>query len=82
LIIRDSSDRWELGVWGVAGVEWFATTAISLHAEYRMAASYGRTKNKAELFYDIGDPTVHEDGMDQWAFAESGSVLFGVSVYF
>jgi opacity protein-like surface antigen len=79
---RDSYDRWELGVRGVAGVEWFATRSISLHAEYRVLASYWRSKDKEELFSETGESSVREYETDQWAFTENGSVLFGVSLYF
>jgi hypothetical protein len=79
---RTTVDGWELGVCGVAGVEWFATRAISLHAEYRGALSRLQTTIKREIFYQGADPVKTEFKVEKWDFAESGAVLFGVSVYF
>jgi hypothetical protein len=79
---RSSSDLWTVGILGVAGVEWFATRAISLHAEYRASASYIWRESKIERYSESDPPTVQESESDRWSFSQGGSVLFGISVYF
>jgi hypothetical protein len=70
-----------LGVAGMAGVEWFATKVISLHAEYRLDTSY----HWVEGAYEYKNPTgpINRTSYDYQEFDfHSSSVLFGLSVYF
>jgi len=77
------SRTWKLGALGVAGVEWFATKNVSLHAEYRGSLSYGRTKTEG-LSLSSDDPSYHEESESSKSFWDfkGVNVTFGLSLYF
>ena len=71
-----------LGMSALAGVEWFATKAISLHAEYDVNVGFSWNKNHQTS--DASTPgyyTTTEATVTQWQLASLG-VKFGLSVYF
>ncbi len=72
-----------LGISGVIGVEWFATSSISFHAEYSTIAKYTRTDYKRELKYvnTALKSEINSSNGDYFKF-NPNSVMFGVSLYF
>jgi hypothetical protein len=79
------SRSWQIGVLGVGGVEWFATRAISFHAEYRAAVAYSKSESDSKTDYVYSDrPSAHLVGSSSgstWDF-HGTSLAFGVSLYF
>lgn len=80
--IKYWNNIWGLGVLGMGGIEWFATSVISFHAEYRVYAVYKWTKDNRERKYTGGDVEYREDTLISFDIENSSSVLFGISVYF
>jgi hypothetical protein len=82
--LRGTTDSWGLGLSGLAGVEWFATRCISLHAEYGASLSYSHIRRTRDLA-DTGYVTSGANGLTEtdkaWRFA-ARYVQFGLSVYF
>lgn len=75
---KDERDRWDAGVSGVLGAEWFVGAGLSLHAEYGFEFGYTQQERRSEV------PTTGEMQKietDRVAFSARG-VLFGVSAYF
>jgi len=76
-----SSSSWTAGLASVVGVEWFTTKSMSLSAEYSLQFIY--TFTHSTNFRENDDGT--RDGYDRSGSIfslESGSVRFGLSVYF
>ena len=85
---RSKESRWErlwgVGLIGIFGAEWFATDAISFHAEYRARVKYSRGKNETDKtrYYETGaDTSSIESETDYWRF-DASLVTFGISLYF
>ena len=75
---REENDRWEAGVSGLLGVEWFVARKLSLHAEYGFEFAYG--KRTASVVDSVSGNISSIDG-ESTGFG-SRSVLLGVSAYF
>lgn len=75
---RQESDRWEAGLSGLLGVEWFVASRLSLHAEYGLEFVYAQTTASADN--PVSDQKSSQNG-ETWAFGARG-VLLGVSAYF
>lgn len=76
-----SSSSWTAGLASVVGVEWFATKSMSFSAEYSLQFIY--TYTHSIVFNENDDGT--SDGRDESGNTfslGSGSVRFGLSVYF
>jgi hypothetical protein len=75
--------NWSAGLSGLAGVEWFVSRAISLHAEYGVSLGYSWNKNEATSTYrsQTINKSISESTGKSWALSSNG-VLFGMSVYF
>jgi hypothetical protein len=70
------------GASALVGVEWFASTAISLHAEYGISAQYSWTKTSTTSNSSTpGTYSKDEGHFGNWQLAGNG-VRFGLSVYF
>jgi hypothetical protein len=73
---------WSLGMTGVAGVEWFASKTISLHAEYGLTFGYYWAKNESSsTFPGSGNKSSSSATSTIWKLSSTG-VRFGMSVYF
>lgn len=75
---------WALGLIGIFGAEWFATDAISFHAEYRAIARYMRTNSEVDRtsYNDSRASIITSDKeSDDWDF-DASKVTFGISLYF
>jgi hypothetical protein len=80
--VRSKNTSWSVGISGLAGVEWFPTQSISVHAEYGTRATYSWTsfENKSQ---PSGTGSWSESGGTITALQmQSSGVLFGLSVYF
>ncbi|MDM7915438.1 MAG: hypothetical protein ACE15D_10105 [Candidatus Eisenbacteria bacterium] len=77
------SKSFEVGLTLLAGVEWFATRELSLHAEYGLTAGYqwGKSESTKEIQYAPPRTSVEHGESHAWTLDDSG-VLFGVSLYF
>jgi len=80
--IRQKDRSWFAGIRLVAGIEWFATRAISLHGEYRGRMTYNYTSNERVMIQDGDEVNRVESNNKRWNFGGVGSVLFGISAYF
>jgi len=78
---ESSSHSWEAGVLGAAGIEWFATKAISFHAEYRARASYRTSEVEQSSMYDSESHVSTTADRTSWQFS-AVNVILGLSVYF
>ena len=70
------------GAVGIGGIEWFATSSISFHAEYNINLIYrwmGDTRERGEAG---SDPDVVSYSSALIDFGNLSSVRFGISVYF
>lgn len=80
-ITENKSTQWTPGVSGIVGVEWFASKAISLSAEYGLQLSY--YWNDSEIIHkdqsNINQKI--ENKSKGWNLA-GNSVKFGLSLYF
>ncbi len=77
-----TSTQWSAGLSVLAGVEWFASKSISLHAEYGISGSYSSTKYESTS----NVPTTRSRGSADatttgWSIS-SNSVRLGLSIYF
>lgn len=80
--ISEECRSWAVGAVALLGVEWFATKAISLHAEYGLAIAYTSWKTERERSDNVySQVTVDERAEDEWG-VNGKQVLFGLSVYF
>jgi len=78
---RDTSTAYNLGATGVLGVEFFASRAIGLHAEYRGSVGY-RWSESASFRQRPGMPDL-ESHRDSSGWTVGGTwVRFGLSAYF
>jgi len=77
--IKSESTSWTAGVSGLVGVEWFAASRISFHAEYGIELLYRWTNSSSET--STANPTRSEHTMSMGDLRARG-VLFGVSGYF
>lgn len=75
---KSENSEWAIGATMLAGVEWFATSQISLHAEYGLEFMYESTHD--ETSYEVPDRRGTEDS-DGFSLGPR-AVLFGLSVYF
>jgi hypothetical protein len=71
------STAWVAGITGLVGVEWFAASRISLHAEYGMELTYRHSTAKSTNSAQRTSEQTRKDG----DFRSRG-VLFGLSAYF
>lgn len=82
---KTTTNNWSVGMTGILGVEWFASSTISFLAEYRTALAYnwGHT-DYYSLYRSSGstdqrrERTSDSDRIDLGA----GAVKFGLSAYF
>jgi hypothetical protein len=76
------STGWSAGAEGSVGAEWFAFKRVSFHAEYQMSVLYkwSRYKYASSAEYNTSR-TVRDNRTSSWQI-QSGTVLFGLSVYF
>lgn len=83
--LRERTDRrYEVGVTGVLGAEWFVKENISLTAEYGVQAEYDRIDQTIEQeSIDLDQPpvTVEDEQRSSFSFGPR-PVRLGVSVYF
>lgn len=83
--IRRDTDRFHAGIASTFGVEWFATSSISILAEYGARLEFIGTKFREVQVYEIpeSDRESHENRVtsNQISFSNSG-VRFGLSAYF
>ncbi|UCG53342.1 MAG: hypothetical protein JSW58_07255 [Candidatus Latescibacterota bacterium] len=77
--VRSESTSWATGISGLVGVEWFAASRISLHAEYGVELLYRYTKSSSEA--RTANPTHTEQTRHMGDFQARG-VSFGLSAYF
>ena len=75
---RQENDRWNVGVSGVLGVEWFVASRVSIHAEYGVEFVYAKTTVTTKN--DLLDTEGSQD-TEGWGIGPR-DVLFGVSAYF
>jgi opacity protein-like surface antigen len=77
-----TSITWVVGLTGVAGVEWFVSQSLSLHAEYIVSGRYSWT---SEETIATQSPSANRSTTDRsysvWQLSGNG-VRFGVSAYF
>jgi hypothetical protein len=71
---------WGVGASGQLGVEWFAITRISFHAEYGFEVEYLWTE--AEGHFLDGDTRTVDNSEGQSISFRQRSLLFGLSAYF
>ena len=78
------TDDWSralaFGLDGAIGSEWFASHRISVHAEYQAAVLYRIYKSKST--YEGSSQTETRDSRTITWELRSGTVIFGLSVYF
>ncbi len=78
-------NSWGVGLSGLTGVEWFATRALSLHAEYGVTLiRVWSSAAEERAFFEPTVPIVrnkNETKQKAWQF-NANSVKFGLSVYF
>ena len=83
ILFGNDTDRWEVGLQGFAGVEWFVNDFLSLHAEYAVSGAY--------MFEDKVEQRVypHDPGSNHRIVTETSSpefnsdgVRFGLSARF
>ena len=87
---RSNSDTWwAVGTSGVAGVEWFATSSFSLHAEYGLVLQYRSTKGQSNSVGLSSNPLINpyynntkSTGLEKGWVLDNGQSKFGLSVYF
>ncbi|HDQ46284.1 MAG TPA: hypothetical protein ENN17_12440 [bacterium] len=73
---------WSLGLTGLAGVEWFVSKSISLHAEYGISLGYSSMKEETETANPgTGSRSNSDVTSTSWQLRSQG-VRFGLSVYF
>lgn len=75
---------WTVGLNGVLGIEWFASSAISLHAEYGAVVQRSWSDRETVIRTTTGTTTqvrTDNDESSVWEFDSKG-LLFGLSVYF
>jgi len=80
----DQNRTWSIGMEGSIGAEWFVTHRFSLHAEYLANALYVGSKENGWNTDVNGNRLVVEDfdnTSTAWRF-QSGTVAFGLSIYF
>jgi hypothetical protein len=77
------SDKWELGLQGFAGAEWFISEMFSLHAEYAVSGMYAMTDTDERRIYshDPGSNRSISVSSSSWEF-DSDGVRFGLSARF
>ena len=80
--IRDT-DRWRLGLQGLAGVEWFINRIFSIHAEYAVSGMY-MFEDKVEQRIDSHntDSNMRIDTTTRSPEFSSDGVRFGLSARF
>jgi opacity protein-like surface antigen len=79
-----TSYSWSFGITGIAGIEWFASSNISLLAEYSSEVLYKYSNTKSERydsFVDDGTTRISDGTYKNLEFQPS-HVRFGLSVYF
>jgi len=77
-----SATTWSLGLTGLAGVEWFVSQSISLHAEYGVSLGYSWIRNESKTDLSTqGSRSATEGSANSWQLSGNG-VRFGLSVYF
>lgn len=85
--VADSSSRYneasttDVGAQAIAGIEWFATRVISLHAEYSGAVFYSKREATDEQRRTGYQTITYKEESDGWSTG-LGGVRFGLSVYF
>jgi hypothetical protein len=78
--------RWSMGGSVVAGVEWFATTWLSLHSEYGVSATYSWMRSTtilSRVSTNPSYPSVYDESYTtskSWYVRPTG-VSFGASIY-
>ncbi len=79
---RDT-DTWELGLQGLAGVEWFINRIFSIHAEYAVSGMYGFEDSVEQRIYSY-DPDSNQKISSTTRSPEfnSDGVRFGLSARF
>ena len=77
------ANRWELGLQGFAGVEWFMNEMFSLHAEYAVAGRY-KFEDTIEQRISEHDPSSNRrtDTTTRSPEFDSDGVRFGLSARF
>ncbi|MFH1864285.1 MAG: hypothetical protein ABIK85_00245 [Candidatus Eisenbacteria bacterium] len=77
------TDRWEVGLQGFAGVEWFINDMFSLHAEYAVSGMY-KFEDKLEQRTHSGDTDYNYSIATTTRSPEfdSDGVRFGLSAHF
>ena len=70
------------GIVGLGGIEWFATSSISFHAEYQLNAVVGWRQRTDENNWDDGELTERKSDELNIDIGNLSSVRFGISVYF
>jgi hypothetical protein len=75
-------ELWGVGLYGIGGIEWFVNEVISLHAEYRMSAIYSWETYRLESKSPNAEVRVTTADRGSFNLSNTGSVLFGLSVYF
>jgi hypothetical protein len=78
-----TSTSWSVGLSGLAGVEWFASKTISLHAEYGISLGRYWSNNESTSSYQSQNhsSSTSEGNGQSWSLTSNG-VLLGLSVYF
>ncbi len=80
----DRNRTWSIGMEGSVGAEWFVSHRFSIHAEYLASALYAGSKENGWNTDINGNPLVIQDFENtstSWRF-QSGTVVFGLSIYF
>jgi hypothetical protein len=80
IVLKDEDKSWGLGGSGVLGIEWFARSDISFHAEYAVALLYEWRETRDEEFSGIEFRQISTKNSGFQAYASS--VRFGLSLYF
>jgi hypothetical protein len=78
---KREQDEWRIGGSVVVGGEWFASKAISLHAEYLAVILYRSATFWQADWVDGIVTSVNESDSSSWS-VNQGTVRFGLSVYF